>query len=106
MENIYQKMQELAPAKNPIFTAVSRLTNPDEIKAFVKDCVEEYRKQFEAEKSRDNPESIVKANLGYILGYYNKETAETWMKTIEGIVHPVYGNNIPYGKHIPIMYRN
>lgn len=105
MENLYQKMQELAPGKNPIFTAVSNLTNPDEMKAFFRDCVDDYRKNGETEDIRNNAESLVKYNIGYIVGYYDKQTADRWMNTLEGISHPIFGKNVPFGKNLPI-FRN
>ena len=106
MENMYEKMQQLKPGNNPIFTAVDRLTNPDEMNAFVRDCVEDYRKNGETEHIRNNAESLVKENIGYIVGYYDKPTAERWMNTIQGASHPVYGKNIPFIKNKMDNYIN
>lgn len=98
-------MQELAPNKDPIFTAVSHLTDLDEMKAFFRDCVEDYKKNGETEDIRNNAEHLVKSNIGYITGYYDKPTVDRWMNAIEGLSHPVFGKNIPFGKHLPI-FRN
>src|SRR3989344_3383164 len=98
MKNLYQRMVEVNTKRNPIFTAVETLTKPEEMRAFVKDCTEHYRQHGDTPEARQTSEAVVKSNIGYIVGYYDSETANRWMRTIDGVSHPVFGKNIPFNE--------
>ena len=93
---MYQKMVDLKPNKNPIFTAVEQLTEPTEMRAFFDSCVAYYRLNGDSLDVRKNSESVVKTNIGYVVGYHNEQTATRWMNAIDGIKHPIFGRNIPF----------
>ena len=42
------------------------------------------------------PEGVAKQNAGYVVGYYDKKTADLWMSTLPDVNHPVFGRDIPF----------
>ena len=96
--DMYQKMVELSPDKNPIFTGIAHLTEPREMQGFIDSCVAHYRQHGDSPEVRANPESVVKQNIGYVVGSHSQETAKRWMDTIDGVTHPIFGKNIPFNE--------
>lgn len=92
--SLIKKLKETKPRRNVVFTAVETLTDPTEIKQFYQEYVECLRQHGDSEKVRADPEAVAKNNIGYIVGYYNKETADRWISAIPGVIHPIFGKNI------------
>jgi len=92
--SLMEKLQEAKPDRNVVFTAVERLTDPTEMKQFYQEYVAYLRQHGDSEKVRANPESVANENIGYIVGYYDRETAERWMNTIPSVSHPIFGKNV------------
>jgi len=93
-ENMYQKMRGLVPDEDPLFTAMSHLTDPEEMKQFIVDCAEYYKKTYSKKELKGmNPEDIVKTNIGYLCGSFDKEIAMRWIG-LEGITHPLFEDSV------------
>jgi hypothetical protein len=94
--------------RNPVFTAIETLKEPEEIKQFVKEY-EEYMLTH-CGRHPDHPEDeqdlktvgheieIARSNVGYILGYYSDGTARRWYSALPNISHPVFGHGFGRGK--------
>ena len=93
---LVQRLQNKEPDRNVVFTAIEQLKTPEEIKEFYQEYIEWLKTNTEL----SDPEKVAKENIGYVIGYYSQETANTWMKTLEDIYHPVFGREIPYGNPI------
>lgn len=87
---IIDKLQRLNPARNVAFIAIETLVEPQEVRQFFNEYVEVFR-----EKYGDQAEAVAQSNIGYIVGYYNEETANRW-RDITGATHPIFGANIPW----------
>jgi len=94
MANMYQKIVELKPNKDPHSTAVSVLTNPEEIKTFVKDCINYYKVHKENLKPGQDAETFVKENISYILAYHNQRTINLWVNAVSGISRPIFEREV------------
>ena len=82
--SLVKKMLEINPERNLVFTAIETLEDSEEIKQFHK----EYREYMENE-GYDN--KVADSNIGYILGYYDKDTWRLWYPLLD-IKHPIFGN--------------
>ena len=80
--SLIEKLQEENAERNFLFTAVERLSRPDEIRRFHNEYVAWMQGNAEDETTQQNPEAVVNANIGYVLGYYSRETAERWMNCL------------------------
>ena len=92
--NLMEKLKRAEPEYNVVFTAVKKLTDPTEMKQFYQEYVAHLRQNDSSAEVRANPESVANRNIGYIVGYYDKETADRWMNTISSVSHPIFGKNI------------
>jgi len=84
-KNLYQRMAESDPERNPICTAIDKLKNPEEIRKFVEGCTDHYKQQGGKLEVRQVPGAFVKNDIGYFLQWYDPETAQIWVDAIGGI---------------------
>jgi len=74
----------------------------EEIKEFYQDMIKDTAKILkesdEAEFKPEEAENLVKANLGYILGYHRKDIREKWYKLFRDVVHPWFGAGFGRGE--------
>jgi hypothetical protein len=86
-------MQAEKPKRNVAFTAIEQLKDEAQMREFFEQYVESLRGKVE----EDPPEAVARRNVGYIVGYYDRETADRWMKALHGgVSHPIFGKNIPW----------
>lgn len=97
-KSIIERLQQKAPDKGVVFTAIAELKKPAEILQFRAEYEKYLREQGEDEKTRQNAAEVANSNIGYALGYYTKETAGKWFDTLEQISHPVFGREIPFSQ--------
>ena len=81
--NIVKKLQEMKPERNVVFTAIESLGSREEIKQFH----QEYREYMVDEGFTHE---VADSNIGYVLGYYEKDTRNSWNELLD-IVHPIFG---------------
>lgn len=89
MENMYERMVKVNP-ENPILTALDTLTEPGDMEAFFRDCVEAYRSDGDNPEVRKNPKDVVRSNIGYFLTGCDAETVERWRSATKGLSHPYF----------------
>ena len=90
-KNLLQELQAKNPDRNVAFTAIEEIKDPEQMKQFFQQYV-----AWLKEASQENPEDVAKQNIGYIVAYYDKETADRWMKVLLDVSHPVFGRDIPF----------
>ena len=90
-QNIIKTLQATDPKRHVAFIAIEQLKKREEIQEFYKEYI-----QLLKDSEVKDPEKIAQQNIGYIVGYYDKETADKWMKTLPNVSHPVFGKNIPF----------
>jgi hypothetical protein len=92
--NLVEKMFELEPERNPIFTAIENLKTTEEVKQFRSELITWYESkgwtQDNPECNGKTPEELADHNIGYIIGYYGKEERVLWYDTLK-IGHPLLG---------------
>lgn len=81
--NLIEKLQQKNRDRNVVFIAIEELNSNDEIKQFHS----EY-KQYMVDEGFDH--KVADSNIGYVLGYYDKTTRDSWMKLLDAS-HPVFG---------------
>lgn len=79
-------MLKKRPGKNPVFTAIETLTEPEDVLRFQS----EYRTYME---SVGFSAEIADRNTGYIIAYYGERERELWYGTL-GIDHPIFGDRV------------
>ena len=92
--SLLEKLEKTNPKRNVVFTAVETLTDPTEMKQFYSEYVAHLKENGDSEEVRQDPESVANSNIGYIVRYYNRETADRWMNTIPSVSHPIFGKDI------------
>ena len=92
--SLIEKLKEAKPGQNVVFTAVETLKDPKEIKQFYSEYIDCLKKCGDSEEVRTNPEAVANRSIGYILGYYDKETVDRWMNILPGVSHPIFGRDI------------
>jgi hypothetical protein len=102
---IIEHLKGKSPGRNIVFIAIEELKTPEEIKEFYEEYVELLRTQGDTEYVRENPEKVADENIGYVLGYYNQQTAELWMETLPSVHHPIFGRNIPFSEPEKAYYK-
>ena len=90
---ILERLEIIQPGRNIVFTAVETIKDEAEMADFFVDYVGWLSEHGNTQEIRDNAKKIAGENVGYILGYYDKETAKRWHSIIELITHPVFGRN-------------
>lgn len=107
--SLLQAMVDKDLKRNPVFTAIDELEDPDDIRRFV----QEYEEWMKINAGKDVPDDysdysiplpgsrrpdtighevdIARGNIGYILGYYSGETQELWYGILDNVSHPVFG---------------
>ena len=88
-KNLLQELQAENPERNVAFTAIEKLKDEAQIRKFFEQYVESLKGSVE-----EDPEAVARQNIGYIVGYYDKKTADRWMKALPGVSHPVFGKDI------------
>jgi hypothetical protein len=96
---LFQDMENKAPDRNPVFTAIEELKTPDEIRQFVKEY-EDYLVANSNEETKGRERQVARSNVGYILGYYSDETQKRWYKELPNVSHPVFGYGFGRGQEI------
>jgi len=92
--DLLERLEKASPGRNFVFTAIETLKTPTEIKQFYQEYVDYLRQHGASEDIRANPEAVANDNIGYVLGYYNKETADKWFKVLPNVKHPIFGRDI------------
>jgi len=94
-------IQKVNPKRNVLFTAIDEFPKyPDEI-AMMQKFVEAYPlwlKEHNPDWSMEEARRVANSNIGYGVGYYDRETADKWMSVSDSIAHPVFGRQIPWGE--------
>ena len=90
-KNLLEKLQAEKPGRNDAFTAIEQLKDEAQMREFFQQYVESLKGAVE-----EDPEAVARQNIGYIVGYYDRETADRWMKALPGVSHPVFGKDIPW----------
>ena len=80
-QSIFERMQDLDPERNPVFTAIRKLETDEDIKQFFSEYVAQYP-------------DVAAENVGYILGYYDSERRARWMTLLPEVYHPVFGRKV------------
>ncbi|MEK7617256.1 MAG: hypothetical protein AAB414_04320 [Patescibacteria group bacterium] len=97
-ESILQRLQKLDPERNVAFTAVEQLKDPQEMQQFMDEYAKWLGENSDDEEIKRNPFQVAGSNVGYIVGYYDKATADRWFQAIEGLSHPIFGTNLPWNR--------
>jgi len=92
-KNLLEKLQAKEPDRDVAFTAIEELKDKAQIREFFQQYVELLKGAVE-----EDPEAVARQNIGYIVGYYNKETVDRWMGALPDVSHPVFGRDIPFYK--------
>src|SRR3989344_1982401 len=97
--SLIDKLEKKDPERDFLFTAIEDLKDPKDIKKFYHEYIlwiyDEQKKESKTSDEVKNPKEIASSNIGYAVGYYNKETADLWMGTLP-ISHPFFGREIPF----------
>jgi hypothetical protein len=96
---LFEQMEKKDPKRNPVFTAIDTLKDPEDIKTFVMEY-EEYLIQNTNDSIRGRERETARSNVGYILGYYSKETRAFWYQNLPDVNHPVFGSGFGRGKDV------
>ncbi|MBR9705787.1 hypothetical protein GOV14_02010 [Candidatus Pacearchaeota archaeon] len=91
-ENLIQRLKKIDQNRNVLFTAIDTLKTEQEIKEFYKAYVGFLRDDTTDPKVKDDPAGVADQNIGYVLGYYNGDTAIRWLNALPGTYHPVFGD--------------
>lgn len=94
-ESILERLKRLDPNRNVAFVAIEQLTDPEEMRQFMAEYIG-LLSTSDDEGVRENAAQVAGSNIGYVIGYYGKETSDRWLNTLEGLSHPIFGRNIPY----------
>jgi hypothetical protein len=97
--NLLEQMKEFDPKRNPAFTAIDKLKNPQDIQRFMREY-EEWMVKNGDESIKGREVEVARSNIGYILGYYSDATAKLWYGSLPDVVHPVFGAGFGRGQEI------
>lgn len=86
---LYEQLVSAEPSRNIAFVAVERLTDAAQVREF-------YEQYVKALAEKGYGREVAAGNIGYVVGYYDRETADRWMSAIGEISHPVFGRSIPW----------
>ncbi len=89
-KSLLERLQAEKPDGNVAFTAIEQLKDEAQIREFFEQYVELLKGEIE-----DDPEAMARQNISFMVGYYDKETADRWEKALPGVSHPVSGKDIP-----------
>jgi len=81
---LMEKMLEINPKRNEVFTALDELKSDYEIKKFYKEYISWMKVNGKTEEIRNNAKEVVDGNIRYILGYYGGETEKRWSRLYRG----------------------
>ena len=90
-QNLLQRLQAEKPDRNVAFTAIEQLKDEAQIREFFEQYIESLKGAVE-----EDPEAVARQNIGYIVGYYDRETVDRWMKALPGVSRSVFGKDIPW----------
>jgi len=91
---LLERLEKAKPGRHPVFTAVETLRGPTKMKQFYQEYVGYLRQHGDSESVRADPEAVANSNIGYIVGYYDKETADRWFEALPDVSHPIFGRDI------------
>ncbi len=92
--SLLERLEKAKPGRNPVFTAVETLRDPTEMIQFYQEYVGYLRQHGDSENVRANPEACANSNIGYIVGYYDKATADKWFGALPDVSHPIFGRDM------------
>uniref|UniRef100_A0A6M3JI19 Uncharacterized protein n=1 Tax=viral metagenome TaxID=1070528 RepID=A0A6M3JI19_9ZZZZ len=90
-KGIFQKMIDLDPNSNCVFTAIGVLKTEDEVKQFYKEYIEALKIKNDTNLSA---KELAAKNVGYICSYFSDEAMRLWYETLN-IEHPIFGKTYP-----------
>ena len=90
---IIEKLKQIEPKRNFIFTAIEQLKTAEEIKIFYRELIKFYGNLKEVEID-STPEGLANNNIGYILGYYSSKEQKLWFGALSDISHPFFGRRL------------
>jgi hypothetical protein len=93
-QDLIKKLERANPNRNLLFNAIETLKTPEEMRTFYREYVEYMRLNGNNEEIKANAERVAKENIGYVIGYYNEETGNRWMKALPEVYHPIFGRDI------------
>lgn len=99
--SLIDRLKKVAPNKDVLFTAISQLESPPEIRQFRNEYEEHLRTHGKSKEVRLNAAEVANDNIGYALGYYDEKTSTRWLSILEEVSHPLFGRKIPYNNPGP-----
>ncbi len=88
--NAFQRMEDLAPDKNPVITAIKHLKTAREIREFMRGY-ERYLIRHPNDSTKGREIETARSNVGYILGYFDDAVQRKWYRALPEVSHPVFG---------------
>lgn len=97
--NLFEQMKAIDPKRNPVFTAIEKLKDPEEIQRFAKEYGE-YLVANSNDSIKGKECKVARSNIGYVLGYYSNETMKLWYANLPDVNHPVFGATFGRGEDV------
>ena len=76
-----------------LMTAITSVQSQEEATQFREDYIAYMREYGATNDVRDDPETVVTANIGYMLGYGVPSHIREWHEAA-GAVHPIFGKGV------------
>ena len=84
--DLIERLKREKPNRNVVFTAIEKLTEPEEIRKFYRQYVDYLRAEAKDIEVKNNPENVARCNINYIVGYYitqnDHEVEQRWMNAL------------------------
>jgi hypothetical protein len=77
-----KELEAREPDRHVAFTAIDQLKDAVDIQQF-------YQEYCELEGTE-----IANSNIGYILGYYGRDTMKRWFEALPDVSHPFFGRRL------------
>ena len=91
--SLIEKLEQKAPKRNWVYTAVETLEEPRDIKQFYQEYICYLKHNGTSSEIKENAIDIANRNIGYILGYYGGEIVGRWMAVLPKVYHPIFGRS-------------
>jgi len=79
---VLEELKLKEPDRNIVFVAIDHLKDAEDIQQFY----QEYCESITTE--------VANENIGYILGYYGKDTMRRWFEALPNVSHPFFGRRV------------
>lgn len=91
-----EKMENVSPGRNFIFSAIENLDKPEDIMEFFKEYCEWLKENGKFENNQKAVD-VANSNIGYILIYYDTSKVKQWHKVLQTVSHPIFGRKTDIG---------